>query len=90
MVTSPRKDYDVQLVEAIDFVSRDSRRAGMRTSRWSTDLPLCAIWEQKGAMYADVDVEALAIANGEVPGPAHAEVATRAMTPTRIYQLLGY
>jgi imidazolonepropionase-like amidohydrolase len=39
-------------------------------------------------MYADVDVKA-AIANGEVPGP-RMQVATRAMTPTGMYPLLGY
>jgi imidazolonepropionase-like amidohydrolase len=39
-------------------------------------------------MYADVDVKT-AIANGEVPGP-RMQVATRAMTPTGMYPLLGY
>jgi imidazolonepropionase-like amidohydrolase len=44
--------------------------------------------ETEGAMYADVDVK-MAIANGEVPGP-RMQVATRAMTPTGMYPLLGY
>jgi imidazolonepropionase-like amidohydrolase len=44
--------------------------------------------ETEGAMYADVDVKT-AINNGEVPGP-HMQVATRAMTPTGMYPLLGY
>jgi imidazolonepropionase-like amidohydrolase len=44
--------------------------------------------ETEGAMYADVDVKT-AINNSEVPGP-HMQVATRAMTPTGMYPLLGY
>src|SRR5256886_8905679 len=44
--------------------------------------------EAEGEMYADVDVKT-AINNGEVPGP-HMQVATRAMTPTGMYPLLGY
>ena len=44
--------------------------------------------ETEGAMYADVDVKK-AITNGEVPGP-RMQVATRAMTPTGMYPLLGY
>jgi imidazolonepropionase-like amidohydrolase len=44
--------------------------------------------ETEGAMYADVDLKT-AIANGEVPGP-RMQVATRAMTPTGMYPLLGY
>ena len=44
--------------------------------------------ETEGAMYADVDVKQ-AIARGEVPGP-RMQVATRAMTPTGMYPLLGY
>jgi len=44
--------------------------------------------ETEGAMYADVDVKT-AINIGEVPGP-RMQVATRAMTPTGMYPLLGY
>ena len=44
--------------------------------------------ETEGAMYADVDVKT-AINNGEVAGP-RMQVATRAMTPTGMYPLLGY
>jgi imidazolonepropionase-like amidohydrolase len=44
--------------------------------------------ETEGAMYADVDLK-MAIERGEVPGP-RMQVATRAMTPTGMYPLLGY
>jgi len=44
--------------------------------------------ESEGAMYADVDVKK-AIANAEIPGP-RMQVATRAMSPTGMYPLLGY
>jgi imidazolonepropionase-like amidohydrolase len=44
--------------------------------------------ETEGAMYADVDLKK-AIANAEVPGP-RMQVATRAMSPTGMYPLLGY
>src|SRR5260370_25860830 len=44
--------------------------------------------ETEGAMYAEVDVKT-AIGNGEVPGP-RMQVATRAMTRTGMYPLLGY
>jgi imidazolonepropionase-like amidohydrolase len=44
--------------------------------------------ETEGAMYADVDVKT-AIAREEVPGP-RMQVATRALTPTGLYPLLGY
>jgi imidazolonepropionase-like amidohydrolase len=44
--------------------------------------------ETEGAMYADVDVKK-AIAREEVPGP-RMQVATRALTPTGLYPLLGY
>lgn len=44
--------------------------------------------ETEGAIYADVDLK-MAIERGEVPGP-RMQVATRAMTPTGMYPLLGY
>jgi imidazolonepropionase-like amidohydrolase len=44
--------------------------------------------ETEGAMFADVDVKT-AINKDEIPGP-HMQVATRAMTPTGMYPLLGY
>ena len=80
-------DYDKQLLkESIPYrailAARNARIAldhGFTTIR---DL------ETEGAMYADVDVKT-AIANGEVPGP-RMQVATRAMTPTGMYPLLGY
>jgi imidazolonepropionase-like amidohydrolase len=81
------EDYDAQLLkESIPYrailAARNARIAlehGFTTIR---DL------ETEGAMYADVDVKK-AIANGEVPGP-RMQVATRAMTPTGMYPLLGY
>jgi imidazolonepropionase-like amidohydrolase len=81
------EDYDVQLLkQSIPYrailSARNARIAlehGFTTIR---DL------ETEGAMYADVDVKN-AIANGEVPGP-RMQVATRAMTPTGMYPLLGY
>src|SRR5205085_8563004 len=80
-------DYDKQLLkESIPYrailAARNARIAlehGFTTIR---DL------ETEGAMYADVDVKK-AIQNGEVPGP-RMQVATRAMTPTGMYPLLGY
>jgi imidazolonepropionase-like amidohydrolase len=81
------EDYDVQLLkQSIPYrailSTRNARIAlehGFTTMR---DL------ETEGAMYADVDIKN-AIANGEVPGP-RMQVATRAMTPTGMYPLLGY
>lgn len=81
------EDYDEQLLkESIPYrailAARNARIAldhGFTTIR---DL------ETEGAMYADVDVKT-AIAKGEVPGP-RMQVATRAMTPTGMYPLLGY
>src|SRR6202171_849880 len=81
------EDYDVQLLkQSIPYrailAARNAHIAlyhGFTTIR---DL------ETEGAMYADVDVKT-AIANGEVPGP-RMQVATRAMTPTGMYPLLGY
>src|SRR5438094_2794158 len=80
-------DYDAQLLkQSIPYRAilgaRNARIAlehGFTTMR---DL------ETEGAMYADVDVKT-AIQNGEVPGP-RMQVATRAMTPTGMYPLLGY
>ncbi|HXL23154.1 MAG TPA: amidohydrolase family protein [Candidatus Dormibacteraeota bacterium] len=80
-------DYDEQLLkQSIPYrailAARNARIAldhGFTTIR---DL------ETEGAMYADVDVKT-AIANGEVPGP-RMQVATRALTPTGMYPLLGY
>src|SRR5215813_5934358 len=81
------EDYDKQLLkESIPY------RAilGARNARISLDHGFTTIrdLETEGAMYADVDVKQ-AIANGEVPGP-RMQVATRAMTPTGMYPLLGY
>ena len=80
-------DYDEQLLkQSIPYrailAARNARIAlehGFTTMR---DL------ETEGAMYADVDVKT-AITRGEVPGP-RMQVATRAMTPTGLYPLLGY
>jgi imidazolonepropionase-like amidohydrolase len=81
------EDYDAQLLkESVPYrailSARNARIAldhGFTTMR---DL------ETEGAMYADVDIKK-AIANGEVPGP-RMQVATRAMTPTGMYPMLGY
>ena len=81
------EDYDKQLLkQSIPYrailAARNARIAlenGFTTIR---DV------ETEGAMYADVDVKT-AINNGEVPGP-RMQVATRAMTPTGMYPLLGY
>jgi imidazolonepropionase-like amidohydrolase len=80
-------DYDVQLLkQSIPY------RAilGARNAKIALDHGFTSIrdLETEGAMYADVDVKT-AIANGEVPGP-RMQVATRAMTPTGMYPLLGY
>jgi imidazolonepropionase-like amidohydrolase len=81
------EDYDVQLLkQSIPY------RAilGARNARIALEHGFTTIrdLETEGGMYADVDVKT-AIANGEVPGP-HMQVATRAMTPTGMYPLLGY
>jgi imidazolonepropionase-like amidohydrolase len=80
-------DYDAQLLkESIPY------RAilGARNARIALDHGFTAMrdLETEGAMYADVDVKT-AINHGEVPGP-RMQVATRAMTPTGMYPLLGY
>jgi imidazolonepropionase-like amidohydrolase len=81
------EDYDKQLLqESIPY------RAilGARNARIALESGFTSIrdLETEGAMYADVDVKK-SIANGEVPGP-RMQVATRAMTPTGMYPLLGY
>src|SRR6202790_4086438 len=81
------EDYDVQLLkQSIPY------RAilGARNARMALEHGFTTIrdLETEGAMYADVDVKT-AITNGEVPGP-RMQVATRAMTPTGMYPLLGY
>jgi imidazolonepropionase-like amidohydrolase len=82
-----QEDYDVQLLkQSIAY------RAilGARNARIALEHGFTTLrdLETEGAMYADVDVKT-AIANGEVPGP-RMQVATRAMTPTGMYPLLGY
>jgi imidazolonepropionase-like amidohydrolase len=81
------EDYDAQLLkQSIPY------RAilAARNARIALDHGFTAVrdLETEGAMYADVDVKT-AVANGEVPGP-RMQVATRAMTPTGMYPLLGY
>ena len=81
------EDYDKQLLqESIPY------RAilGARNARIALENGFTTIrdLETEGAMYADVDVKK-AVANDEVPGP-RMQVATRAMTPTGMYPLLGY
>jgi imidazolonepropionase-like amidohydrolase len=81
------EDYDVQLLkQSIPYrailSARNARIALEHGFTAMRDL------ETEGAMYADVDIKT-AVANGEVPGP-RMQVATRAMTPTGMYPLLGY
>ena len=81
------EDYDVQLLkQSIPYRATLSAR----NARIALEHGFTAMrdLETEGAMYADVDIKN-AIANGEVPGP-RMQVATRAMTPTGMYPLLGY
>jgi len=81
------EDYDVQLLkQSIPYRAILSAR----NARIALEHGFTAMRdvETEGAMYADVDIKT-AIANGEVPGP-RMQVATRAMTPTGMYPLLGY
>ena len=80
-------DYDEQLLkESIPF---RAIRATM-AARTSLNHGFTALrdLETEGAMYADVDVKT-AIERGIIPGP-RMFVATRALAPTGMYQLLGY
>jgi len=81
------EDYDHQLLK--DSIPYRAILAG-RNARIALDHGFTTIrdLETEGAMYADVDVKT-AIARGEIPGP-RMQVATRAMTPTGMYPLLGY
>jgi imidazolonepropionase-like amidohydrolase len=81
------EEYDVQLLkESIPYRAiLGARNAHIALSHGFTTM---RDLETEGAMYADVDVKT-AITNGEVPGP-RMQVATRAMTPTGMYPLLGY
>ena len=81
------EDYDLQLLkQSIPY------RAilAARNARIALDHGFTAMrdLETEGAMFADVDLKT-AIARGEVPGP-RMQVATRALTPTGMYPLLGY
>ena len=81
------EDYDVQLLkQSIPYrailSARNARIALEHGFTSMRDL------ETEGAMYADVDIKT-AINSGEVLGP-RMQVATRAMTPTGMYPLLGY
>src|SRR6202048_1249567 len=81
------EDYDVQLLkQSIPYrailSARNARIALEHGFTAMRDL------ETEGAMYADGDIKN-AVAKGEVPGP-RMQVATRAMTPTGMYPLLGY
>jgi len=81
------EDYDVQLLkQSIPYRAILSAR----NARIALDHGFTSMrdLETEGAMYADVDIKT-AINNGEVPGP-RMQVATRAMTPTGMYPLLGY
>jgi imidazolonepropionase-like amidohydrolase len=81
------EEYDTQLLkQSIPYRAiLSARNAQIALSHGFTAI---RDLETEGAMFADVDVKT-AIANGEVPGP-RMQVATRAMTPTGMYPLLGY
>src|SRR5215468_1292842 len=81
------EEYDEQLLkESIPYRAiLAARNAQIALSHGFTAM---RDLETEGAMYADVDVKT-AIAKEEVPGP-RMQVATRAMTPTGMYPLLGY
>src|SRR5882672_1077212 len=81
------EEYDAQLLkESIPYRAiLAARNAQIALSHGFTAMRDV---ETEGAMYADVDLKK-AIAKGEVPGP-RMQVATRAMTPTGMYPLLGY
>ena len=81
------EDYDAQLLkQSIPYRAiLAARNAAIGLQNGFTTI---RDLETEGAMYADVDVKK-AIAAGEVPGP-RMQVATRAMTPTGMYPLLGY
>lgn len=81
------EEYDAQLLkQSIPYRAiLAARNAQIALSHGFTTL---RDLETEGAMYADVDVKN-AINNGEIPGP-RMQVATRAMTPTGLYPLLGY
>lgn len=81
------QDYDKQLLKwSIPYRAvLAARNAQIALSHGFTTL---RDLETEGAMYADVDVKR-AIANGEITGP-RMQVATRALTPTGMYPLLGY
>jgi len=81
------EEYDAQLLkESIPYRAiLAARNAHIALSHGFTAM---RDLETEGAMYADVDVK-MAIAREEVPGP-RMQVATRALTPTGLYPLLGY
>src|SRR4029077_9336619 len=81
------EEYDAQLLkESIPYRAiLAARNAHIALSHGFTAM---RDLETEGAMYADVDVK-MAIAHDEVPGP-RMQVATRALTPTGLYPLLGY
>ena len=80
-------DYDEQLLkESIPY--RALRAAAAARTAVMNGFTTIRDLETEGAMYADVDLKK-AIARGIIPGP-RMFVATRALTPTGLYPLLGY
>ncbi len=73
-----KESWQYRTIEAVVNAKKDLE-AGFTSMR---DL------ETEGAMYSDVDVKT-AINRGLIPGP-RLEVATRALSPTGSYPLLGY
>lgn len=80
-------DYDEQLLkESIPYRTIRATVAA-RTALWNGFTALRDL-ETEGAMYADVDLKT-AIERGVIPGP-RMFVATRALSGTGMYPLLGY
>jgi imidazolonepropionase-like amidohydrolase len=81
------EDYDTQLLkQSIPYRAiLAARNAWIALDHGFTTI---RDLETEGAMYADADVKT-AIEKGEVPGP-RMQAATRALTPTGMYPLLGY
>ena len=80
-------DYDEQLLKESIPYRAIRATAAVRTSLLNGFTTIRDL-ETEGAMYADVDVKT-AIARGIIPGP-RMFVATRALSTTGTYPLLGY
>ncbi|GAC1651608.1 MAG: amidohydrolase family protein [Gemmatimonadaceae bacterium] len=81
------EDYDAQLLKESTPYRAIRATAAVRIALMHGFTAMRDL-ETEGAMYADVDIKQ-AINRGVIPGP-RMFVATRAMTPTGMYPLLGY